>query len=201
MKYYAIRQINGKRVCRILTSWDECKRLVNGVRSEYKSFTNRGDAVVYLAGYIEEEDEREVLANKENNIYYVDGSYKNETIGWAYVLVNANNQVTSEYGSIAPTAYTNRNITGELHATMHAVLDAIRRGLEDIYIIHDYQGISSHITGAWKATPGESQQYTDWMKDKIDNNLNIKFIKVKGHTGNKWNEVVDYLAQLATNED
>ena len=35
-KYYAIRQINGEVVNEILTSWDECKAKVHGVRAEYK---------------------------------------------------------------------------------------------------------------------------------------------------------------------
>ena len=41
--------------------------------------------------------------------------------------------------------------------------------------------------------------YTKWMLDAIKKyNLNIQFFKIKGHTGNEWNEVVDKVAKLGT---
>ncbi|MBZ9693306.1 ribonuclease H family protein [Clostridium sp. M14] len=199
MKYYAIRQINGETINKILTNWDACKKLVTGNRAEYKSFKAEQEAKDYLGDYIEEESEEDVLNNKENYVYYVDGSYMNDTIGWGFILVKHNEELTKMCGEIKPTENNSRNISGELESAKMAVRHAISNGLKEIYIVNDYQGISSYITGAWKPKTSESKDYTNWMLDKINRfELNIKFIKVKGHTSNKWNDEVDTVAKLGT---
>ncbi|MBN1074711.1 hypothetical protein DVV91_10190 [Clostridium botulinum] len=199
MKYYAIRQINGETINKILTNWNECKKLVTGNRAEYKSFKAEQEAKDYLGNYIEEESEEDTLNNKENYVYYVDGSYMNDTIGWGFILVKHNEEITRTCGEIKPTKDTSRNISGELESAKMAVRHAISNGLKEIYIINDYQGISSYISGAWAGKTQESKEYTKWMLDKIERfGLNIKFIKVKGHTSNKWNDEVDSVAKLGT---
>ena len=197
MKYYAIRQINGESVDEILTNWDECKSKVSGVRSEYKSFKTEKEAKEYLGNYIQEENEEETLLNKENHIYYVDGSYLNNRIGWGFVYVKHNEVVTKMCGGVEPNEFTSRNITGELTSCIMAVRHAISNGLKEVYIVNDYQGISSYVTGAWKPKTKESKEYTDIM-NKLKGNISIKFIKVKGHKNNKFNDMVDEMAKLGT---
>lgn len=197
MKYYAIRQINGETVNEILTDWTECEAKVKGNRVEYKSFKTEKEAKEYLGNYIKEEKETDVLENNENHIYYVDGSYMNDTIGWGFVYVQHNQEVTRMCGGIKPDENTSRNITGELEATKMAVRHAIINELKEIYCVHDYQGISSYVTGAWKPKTQESKDYTEWMfyaQKKID----IKFIKVKGHSNNRFNDLVDQIAKIGT---
>lgn len=196
-KFYAIRQINGETINEIYTKWDECKAKVNGNRAEYKSFKTEAEAIEYLGSYVEEEKESDVLSNPNNHIYYVDGSYLNDTIGWGFVYVKNNEVITKMCGGIVPYEGSSRNITGELESAKMAIRHAISNGLKEIYIVHDYQGISSYITGAWKPDKEESKQYTEWVnscKDRIE----IKFVKTKGHTGNKYNDVVDEMAKLGT---
>jgi ribonuclease HI len=197
MKYYAIRQINGETVNEILTNWTECEAKVKGNRVEYKSFKTEKEAKEYLGNHIEEEKETDALENNENHIYYVDGSYMNDTIGWGFVYVKHNQEVTKMCGSIKPNENTSRNITGELEATKMAVRHAIINELKEVYIVHDYQGISSYVTGAWNPKTQESKDYTEWM-NKAKDRINIKFIKVAGHSNNRFNDVVDNVAKMGT---
>ena len=196
MKYYAIKSIDGKLVNEILTNWDECKKRVTGHNSIYKSFKTQELAEEYLADAKEEVKENEI-----NNkiVYYVDGSYMNDTIGWGWIKVRNDKQIGSDCGGIKPTQETSRNITGELQGTMFAVKNAIMTNIKDIYIGHDYQGISCYVRKEWKPKSQEAKHYTEWMLNAITKyNLNINFFKIKGHTGNKWNEIVDEVAKLGT---
>lgn len=198
MKYYAIRQINGETINKIYTNWDECKAKVIGNRAEYKSFKTEIEAKDYLGSYEEEQGEGDVLNNKENHIYYVDGSYMNDKIGWGFIYVKHNEVVTKMCGGIKPIeGKTSRNITGELESTKMAVRHALSNGLKEIYIVNDYQGISSYVTGAWKPKTDESKEYTDWMNN-IKDKIKLNFIKVKGHSNNQFNDEVDEMAKLGT---
>lgn len=197
-KYYAIRQINGEPVREILRSWDECKAKVSGVRSEYKSFKTEEEALQYIGAYEEEEKEEDVLMNKDNHVYYVDGSYMNDRIGWGIAYIKDGNIVTTMCGGIEPTdKLVGRNITGELEASKMAIRHAISNGIKEIYMVHDYQGISSYITGAWTPKEVESVEYTNWVKE-VEKHIKINFVKVKGHSNSKFNNRVDELAKLGT---
>lgn len=196
MKYYAIRQIDGVTVNEILTDWNSCKERIHKKRAEYKSFKTEQEALDYLDAYVEEEKEEDVLQNPNNHIYYVDGSCMgDEKIGWGFVYVKDNTVVTTMCGGVKPIeGYTTRNITGELESAKMAVRHALANNLEEIYIINDYQGISSYVTGAWQADKQESKDYLAWMQ-AVAKDIKINFVKVKGHTNNKFNDMVDKLAK------
>lgn len=196
MKYYAIRTIDGENINKILTSWDECKALVQGHNCEYKSFKIETQAIDYINDYKKEEKENDVL-DSEKYVYYVDGSYLNDNIGWGFILTKHNEELTRMSGGIIPNQDTSRNITGELTASIMAVRHAISNGFKEIYIVNDYQGISSYVTGAWKPKTKESKEYLNIM-NKLQKYIKINFIKVKGHSNNKWNDKVDELAKLGT---
>lgn len=198
MKYYAIRTIDSKSVNKILTNWDECKKIVQGHNSQYKSFKTEEEAQKYINNYKQEEKEEYVL-NSDSYIYYVDGSYMNDKIGWGFILTKNNKEITRMCGSIKENEDTSRNITGELNASLMAVRHAISNGYKTITIVNDYQGVSSFVTEAWKPKTKEAKKYTSIMNLlKNNNEIEVKFIKVKGHTGNKWNEKVDEVAKLGT---
>ena len=153
----------------------------------------------YLGKYVEEEKEEDVLSNPNNHIYYVDGSYLNGIIGWGFVHVKNREVLDKKCGGIVPTPGTSRNITGELESAKMAIRDALSNGLKEIYIVNDYQGISSYITGAWKPDKQESKDYTNWV-NSVKDKISIKFVKVKGHTNNIFNDMVDEMAKLGTSK-
>lgn len=196
-KYYAIRQINGETINQILMTWSECESKVKGQRAEYKSFKTEKEAKEYLGNYTEEEKEEDVLNNQENHIYYVDGSYMNDMIGWGFIYVKHNTEVTRMAGGIVPTKNTSRNITGELEASKMAIRHAITNDIKEVYLVNDYAGISCYVTGAWEAKAQESKEYTQWMK-KAQEKIKINFIKIAGHSNNKFNDLVDEVAKLGT---
>lgn len=198
-KFYAIRSIDGETINEIETDWSECEKRVKGHNCQYKSFTTEAEAKEYLGDYKEEEKEEDVVAKGEY-IYYVDGSYMNDMIGWGVIATKNDKEITRIAGGIQPSEdIGSRNIEGELEASKMAVRHAVSNGIKKFYIGHDLQGISSYITGAWEADKQTTKDYTVWMKNKIkEHGLDINFIKIKGHTGHKWNDKADKLAKLGT---
>lgn len=195
MKYYAIRKIDDKNVNLLLDNWKECATKVYKHNCEYKSFKSKEEAQKYLNENSEEITEEEAL-NTNKIIYYVDGSYIENKIGWSYVIVFNKKIMSYRNGNIKETKDTSRNISGELYAVISAIKNAIVIGDKEIYIIYDYQGISSFVTGAWTPKTIETKKYAETMKELINNyNLNIHFVKVIGHSDNKYNDFADELAK------
>lgn len=60
----------------------------------------------------------------------------------------------------------------------------------------DYEGIEKWCIGAWKTNKVGTINYKKYY-DSIKENLNVKFVKVKAHSGNKYNDEADRLAKLS----
>ncbi|MED9947073.1 MAG: RNase H family protein, partial [Peptacetobacter hiranonis] len=68
-----------------------------------------------------------------------------------------------------------------------------------LVIYFDYQGIEKWCTGEWKANKKGTIEYRDFynsIKDKLD----VSFVKVAAHTGDKYNEMADQLAKDGLNK-
>ena len=197
-KLYAIRTRDGQIVNKIIDNWSDCEKYVKGHSVVYKGFPTLEDALEYLGCY-KEEEKIEDLVDSSKDLIYVDGSYLNDMIGWGWVHVRDNKVIAKNCGGIIPTrAMTGRNIVGELKATQNACTYAIANGLKEVTIVNDYQGISSFIDGSWEPKERVSINYKVFMEDKVLPRLKVNFCKVKGHSGNKYNEVADELAKLGT---
>ena len=130
-------------------------------------------------------------------IIYTDGSFKDNTIGWAFVVVNQKKVVYTENGVIAtpePSLLKIRNIAGEMKAVMQAVSWAIHHSYGRVLIRHDYIGLSHWIHGKWKTKNQHTKQYKDWM---LSEPVQILFHHVPGHSGNEYNDLADKLAKEA----
>ena len=89
-----------------------------------------------------------------------------------------------------------RNVAGEILGAELAMREAVRRGVGKLTIFHDYQGIASWCLGEWKTNKEGTiayKQYYDSLKGQMD----ISFQKVKGHSGDVWNDRADELARAA----
>lgn len=65
MKYYAVKYTDkDNKINRVVTSWDECKTLVNGYKAIYKSFESLEEAESYNHS-IKNEDIKKILAKRE----------------------------------------------------------------------------------------------------------------------------------------
>lgn len=130
-------------------------------------------------------------------IAYTDGSYKKNRngdygVGWSYVLLDDDTIAYEDYGSY--NAYKEqRNVSGEIYAVVQLVLYCEEHGIKELEIHHDYVGISAWVLGNWKCKQELTRHYKEFMDDSP---LDITFVHVDGHSGDKWNDYVDGLAKL-----
>lgn len=128
---------------------------------------------------------------------YVDGSF-NPNIGryaFGCVLFHPDGEIEELCGSgDNPEALLQRNVAGEMIATMLSVKWAVVNGYSKLDIYYDYSGIESWVTGAWKAKNNLTQSYRDYMRNN-GGRVNISFVKVAAHTNDTYNERADKLAK------
>lgn len=190
-KFYAVRQ--GRKTGMFLT-WDECKKQVMGYPGAiYKSFGTEAEAKEYLGIGIP-------IKNTSSDAVeiYVDGSYHAGTKEFSYgmvVLINGREEKFSKKMS-DPELAQMRNVAGEIKGSEAAMQYALDHKIPSIIIYHDYQGIASWCNGDWKANKTGTIAYRDFYR-KAKEQVHIEFRKVKGHSNDKYNDMVDELAKEA----
>lgn len=194
MKYYAVRQ--GRKIG-IFTDWDECKRLVTGYKgAEYKSFTKRDDAVAFLGG--KKNEDEPVAPSDETAVAYVDGSYniRTKVFSCGVVLLLNNGEKLMNKSFDDEELALMRNVAGEIKGAMLAMDWCVENGFKNLHIFYDYAGIEKWCTGEWKTNKTGTIEYKRFY-DEVCEKLNIVFHKVKGHSGDKYNDMADRLAKDA----
>ncbi|MBR0366182.1 MAG: ribonuclease H family protein [Clostridia bacterium] len=190
-KFYAVRC--GKK-CGIYTSWDECKENIDGFKhAVYKGFMTLEEAQAFMGLESNETKPRDGAAAA-----YVDGSFDVNTKRYSYGMVILYNgaETTSCEAFDDPELAEMRNVAGEIQGAMEAMLYCVANDIKKLDIYYDYAGIEYWCTGAWKTNkPGtiHYKEYYDWMKQRLD----IRFVKVRGHSGDKYNDMADKLAKSA----
>jgi ribonuclease HI len=89
-----------------------------------------------------------------------------------------------------------RNVSGELKGAMKAMEWAIENEIRTLYLHYDYTGIERWAKGDWKTNKDGTKAYKAYF-DSIKDKIKVEFIKVKAHSGNKYNEEADKLAKEA----
>ena len=217
-KFYAVKQ--GRKTGMFLT-WDDCKKQVMGYPGAiYKSFGTREEAEAYLGvmgaqtgqktGTVDATERtagitRSVSSgnnkseNTENAVeIYVDGSYHAATKEFSYgmvVLVDGKEEKFSQKMT-DPELAQMRNVAGEIKGSEAAMQYALDHKIPSIIIYHDYQGIASWCNGDWKANKPGTIAYRDFYRE-ASRKIKIQFRKVKGHSNDKYNDMVDQLAKEA----
>lgn len=193
-KFYAVK--NGRHIG-IFNTWEECRREVTGFSgAEFKSFTSRTEAAKYIAGYPHTES---VTAKKsESACAYVDGSYNIHTKEFSYgaVIFHNGDELTLSEKFSDPDMAQMRNVAGEIQGAMRAMRFCVENGVRVLDIYYDYEGIEKWCTGAWKANKAGTIAYKKYY-DEIKQSLSVTFHKVKGHSGDKYNDMADRLAKDA----
>jgi ribonuclease HI len=92
-----------------------------------------------------------------------------------------------------------RNVAGEIMGAKTAIDFCLRQGIPEVEIYHDYEGVGKWADGLWKANNPLTQGYRDFIAD-ARKEMDIRFVKVKAHAGNKYNEIADSLAKKALSE-
>lgn len=197
-KYYAVRR---GRTTGIFTAWDECKKNVTGYSgAEYKSFTSREDAQRFIN---EGKSEQRTAATVQDipageAVAYVDGSYNIRTKIFAFGAVifhDGTIHKSSEAFDDASLA-SMRNVAGEIKGAMYAMSYCIEHGIKALTIYYDYEGIEKWCSGAWKTNKEGTTAYKKFY-DEASMKLDISFVKVRGHSGDKYNDMADELAKKA----
>ncbi len=210
-KFYAVKQ--GRKTGMFLT-WDDCKKQVMGYPGAiYKSFGTREEAEAYLGVTGAQTDQKDREAgitrsvssgnnkseNTENAVeIYVDGSYHAATKEFSYgmvVLVDGKEEKFSQKMTDSELAQM-RNVAGEIKGSEAAMQYALDHKIPSIIIYHDYQGIASWCNGDWKANKPGTIAYRDFYRE-ASRKIKIQFRKVKGHSNDKYNDMVDQLAKEA----
>lgn len=196
-KIYAVKK--GKTTG-IFMTWEDCKAQVDGFPgAEYKSFADASDAMAYL-GIAETETEEHF---PEGVRAYVDGSYdaSDGRFSCGVVMVRTDsegNVKTCEFSEAYddPEAAKQRNVAGEIMGSKTAIDFCLTHGIDAVTIYHDYEGIGKWADGLWKAKNPLTQKYSQYVA-KARTRIDITFVKVKAHAGNKYNELADKLAKDA----
>ena len=190
MKYYGIKGENYKN---IVNDWEETKKIISEIKNpKYKSFLSEEEADAFI-NHVELSDG--ITEPK----CYIDGSFNEltNTYGFGCVLIIDNKEYKFKKTYDKIDEYTElRNVAGEIKAAGFIINHCYKNGIKVLHIFYDYMGIEAWYTKQWKARSNiaiEYQKFSDSMKDKIE----VKFHKVKSHTNNKYNEIVDKLAKEA----
>ena len=198
-KLYAVK--NGK-VNGIYFAWDVCKNMVNGITgAQYKSFATLDEAITYM-NIASNPKVTSNSKNPEKELHepyaYVDGSYNaaTSTYGYGVVIVDGDDFYEFSGSGNDVEMASMRNVAGEVLGSQRAISEAIAMGLSSIVVHYDYQGIECWANGSWKRNKNGTIAYHDFIQNAKDL-IEIKFVKVKAHSGVELNEKVDKLAKEA----
>lgn len=195
-KYYSVK---AGRKPGIYETWEKCREQVIGYPgAEYKKFSTLEEAEEFLGRISLKIDmETEKLREGEASVY-VDGSFDlgSSTYSYGVVILTKNDTYKLSGREIDPEMALMRNVSGELKGAMKAMEWALENKIETLYLHYDYTGIERWAKGDWKTNKEGTKAYKAYF-DSINNKLRVEFIKVKAHSGNKYNEEADKLAKEA----
>jgi ribonuclease HI len=199
MKFYAVRR---GRSTGVFESWDACRKQVHKFPgAEYKAFPTREEAFSFLSRAekpLNKTKETSALSSDSQIAIWVDGSCFPQAdgslrIGWGLLVKRDNEEVYRAKGNdIPPEAHRHRNVAGEIFGILKALEWCQAQGITEVALNFDYQGLESWATGVWRAKFPFTQHYSRTVKAS---NITIHWIKVKAHSGNPENEIVDQLAK------
>ena len=198
-KYYAVRV---GRSTGVFLTWAECQKQVTGFPGAvFKSFTTIEEAENFVKGIvpqIEKSGEQILKVEPGALVAYVDGSYnvENNQFSYGMVLLDGEQELKFQQFFIDEELASMRNVAGEVKGAEAAMRYAVEQGFHKLYIYHDYEGIAKWCQGEWKTNKEGTKAYKAYF-DSIRDKLQVVFVKVAAHTGDKYNEMADKLAKEA----
>lgn len=206
-KYYAVKK---GLTPGIYTSWADCQAQINGFSGAvYKGFATKEEAMEFVGGQVPVFGEAEQMtlpvmkAEKVSSpdteaVAYVDGSFDVSTSSFSYGMVMFYNGKEEHFSKKFENndLASMRNVAGEIEGARAAMQYCLDKGIKSITIYHDYIGIAAWCTGEWKAKQEGTMDYALFYR-AASLHVDIRFQKVKGHSGDKYNELADKLAKEA----
>lgn len=196
--FYAVKK---GRETGIFESWAECQKQITGFSgAEFKKFKELKQAESYLTSGISIDN----LSDDLDGLHaYIDGSFSNDLQETGYgAVILLNGEIIHTIKGSSKKYIEMRNVAGELFAAAVSIKWAVDNGYKSIVLHHDYSGIAHWAKGEWKCKQEGTINYKKFI-DEISSNISILFIKVKGHSGDMYNDMADKLAKesLSTEED
>ena len=196
-KFYAVKK--GYHTG-IFDTWEECQKEVSGYSgAEFKSFPTKSAAEEYL-GINQQISlfEEEMPAPSTTAVAYVDGSYNISTKQFAYgaVIFYKGEEYKMNKAFSNPEMAVMRNVAGEIEGSMCAMRFCVENGIDELELYYDYEGIEKWCTGQWKTNKEGPIAYKRFY-DEIKSKVKVTFNKVKGHSGDRFNDMADRLAKDA----
>lgn len=153
--------------------------------------------VKYFEKYIEPNE----IKDNFDMVAFVDGSYDNvsKIYGSGIAVIDFNNDSVREYKKAGVDKWDQWNIVGEIEASKYAINLAKNKNLKKLCIYHDLKNIALWASGSWQAKNEYTQDYVRYVEE-YSKELEITFIKVKGHSSNRYNDIADRLAREAIEE-
>lgn len=186
----------------IFENWEACRAQVYQFPGAiYKGFSTRAEAEAFL---LPPKTSQPSTKGESKNVpsplieIWVDGSCFPQAngsprLGWGLLVKKNGKEIHRDKGNDIPqTAIVHRNVAGEILAILKAIQWCQSQGITELTIYYDYQGLESWATGDWRAKLPFTQAYAHALKES---GLTIHWVKVKAHSGNPENEIVDQLAK------
>ena len=115
---------------------------------------------------------------------YTDGAYSSSRNqgGWAFVVLKDGEKIYSEYDTVFET--TNNRM--EIQSAIEAVKYMVSNNIKNFTIYSDSMYLIGTMTLNWKRKKNNDL----WKEmDDLVKGLNITWLHVKGHEGDKYNEL------------
>lgn len=125
---------------------------------------------------------------------YTDGAYSpsRDRGGIAFVVIQNKEKIFRHFEMI-PTNATNNRM--EILSVIEACLWALKNNHKEVTIYSD----SMYVIGTMSKNWAKNKNFDLWETlEKLVIHLKIKWVHIKGHSGNKFNELCDALAVAAS---
>lgn len=133
---------------------------------------------------------------------YSDGAYVNKIVTWGFIVVFNSTEIYRKRDILPPVFSEGRQVPGELKGA----IEGIKWSKINNYkcnIFYDYLGIYRWVSdlfghsNKWRTNKFYTQQYRAFIKENLE--WINSFKKVKSHSGNLFNELVDkFISSPAT---
>lgn len=141
---------------------------------------------------------------KKNNIgkdygfAYTDGSFNEQKQIYGYGgFISYHNKIHFVMGSGNKLKYIkSTNVSGELLGCIKIIEKAIELNIKNLIVFHDYDGIKTFASPDCKKKHGIYEKYYNYI-NSIKDKINIEFIRVKSHSTDVGNKIVDNLAKCS----
>lgn len=189
----------------IYRTWKEAEAQIRGYPSAlYQSFKTKKEALHYFSQLETARQANEQIAplpTIHRTVVYTDGSSKSNIGGYGVLIKYADGTPDKEIcGRVQDDVVTNNQ------AELFAVAVALVNTQGPVTIVPDSQYVIDCVTinchnwkaNGWKNRDGKTVPNANYIKficEQIEGR-DVKFIHVKGHSRNPYNDRADYLADL-----